>query len=124
VSDGNEYCIIRIGINYHKKIFELRSYLESDSNNLTMNRQIYFSTHIAIDQDETINDGSYIWNIIEFICDYPNACDYVFTLDQLKWVLSTNYYHNLVSALRPLFLIEDESEGNLFAHLCLQIEDQ
>lgn len=60
VSDGNEYCIVRIGINYHKKIFELRSYLESDSNNLTMNRQIYFSTHIAIDQDETINDGSYI----------------------------------------------------------------
>ena len=112
VSDDNEYCIIRIGMNYHKKIFQLRSYIETDSIDLTVNRQIYFSTHIIIDQGETIDDGSDIWNIIEFRCDYSDTCDRTFALDHLEWLLSTNH-HNLVLELRSLFPVNDQNEGNL-----------
>jgi hypothetical protein len=113
VNDDQEYCIIKISINYRKKFFELRSYVDVDSANLTMNREIYFGTHILIPQDETIDGEPDIWNIIEFVCNYPNVCDRTFVLDHLEWLLSTNY-NKLALALHLLFPIEDKSEGHFF----------
>jgi hypothetical protein len=106
-------CHVAIIFDYNRQYIEIEFDKILQSNNFITNREVFVETSIKTDSRQIFTNSIYIVNIVEFICDDEDECNYRFLLDHLQWLFNANY-KTLVNVIRPLLIPRDENTSKVY----------
>jgi hypothetical protein len=110
LDDGYKECLVEIKFDYYNQSIKISFGTAFEPSNLKTNQEVLVQFLMYFASDKQIFNPARINQLVEFACNYTDECDRLFVLDQIKWLFNAKY-NELESAIRPLFIANNDNRG-------------